>query len=226
MSQLELTRFRITERDVAMVRWVGRLRFAEARQVAARFRMDERNAYRRLRGLVGAGLLEHRRIFHAEPGAYFATKAGLATSGVVLPPPRIDIRTYEHDRRAAEIALDLEREFGERAIVTERELRSVDGSQPAQPRYAIRRGAERTRRGLHFPDLAVESNGDRPLAVEVELTGKGSARLGSIVRGYVAARHLSGVRYYASRKAIGGVTRAVAGARAESVIEVRELEEL
>lgn len=225
MSQLELTGFRITERDLALVRWIGRFRFAEARQVATRFCMDERNAYRRLRGLVAAGLLEHRRIFYAEPGAYFATKAGLSAADVVLPPPRIDIRTYEHDRRAAELAVSLEREFGERAIVTERELRSVDGSRPEQPRYAIRRGAERTRRGLHFPDLAVESTGARPLAVEVELTGKGRARLASIVRGYVAARHLSGVRYYASRKAIGGVTSAVAAARAESVIEVRELEE-
>lgn len=42
---------------------VGRQRFAEARQVAWRFGMDERNAYRRLRGLVSLALLEHRRVF-------------------------------------------------------------------------------------------------------------------------------------------------------------------
>jgi hypothetical protein len=225
MSQLHLTRFRLTDRDIAIVRWVGRLRFVEARQVAARFRMDERNAYRRLRGLVAAELLHHRRVFHAEPGAYAATKAGLAAAGVPLPPPRLDIRTYEHDRRAAELAIELEREFGEHAVLTERELRSADGGNPDRPRYAVRRGRERTRRGLHFPDLVVEHDGERPLAVEVELSGKGTARLASIVRAYVAARHLAGVRYYASRQAIRGVTRAVAAARAESIIEVRELEE-
>lgn len=59
-----------------MVRWIGRARFAQAEQVALRFEMDERNAYRRLRGLVGLGLLEHRRIFHAQPGVYLATVAG------------------------------------------------------------------------------------------------------------------------------------------------------
>jgi hypothetical protein len=225
MSPLHLTRFRLTDRDLAIVRWIGRLRFAEARHVAARFRMDERNAYRRLRGLVEAELLQHRRVFHGEPGAYSATKVGLGAAGVQLPPPRIDIRTYSHDRHTAELAIELEREFGERSIVTERELRSVDCGNPDRPQYAVRRGAERTRRGLHFPDLIVDRASDRPLAVEVELTGKGSARLASIVRAYVAARHLAGVRYYATRQAIRGVTRAVAAARAESFIEVRELEE-
>ena len=62
------------------MRWIGRLRFAEARQVAARFGMDERNAYRRLRGLVTAELLHHCRIFHGEPGAYAATKVGRTLS--------------------------------------------------------------------------------------------------------------------------------------------------
>ena len=94
-----------------MVRWIGRLRFVEARQITARFAMDHRNAYRRLRGLVALELLEHRRIFHGEPGAYSATRAGLRAAGLALSPPRVDIRTYHHDRAEAAVMIALEREF-------------------------------------------------------------------------------------------------------------------
>ena len=70
-----------------MVRWIGRARFAQAEQVAVRFGMDERNTYRRLRGLLGLSLLEHRRVFHAQPGAYLATPAGLRDGGAAAARP-------------------------------------------------------------------------------------------------------------------------------------------
>lgn len=213
--------FRVTRRDLAIVRWIGRLRLAEARQIAKRFEMDERNAYRRLRGLVRLGLIDHARIFHARPGAYAATRAGLGAAGLRLPPPRIDIRTYEHDRIAVSVLIELEREFGAAAVRTERELRALDGGSPARPRYAVRRGSETTRRGLHFPDLVVVLADERTLAIEVELTAKGRTRLDSIVRAYVRARHVEVVRYYAAPAALKGVERAVARAGAERVFEIR-----
>ena len=126
-SELAAAGFRLTGRDLEIVRWIGRLRFAEAEQVASRFGMDARNAYRRLRGLVAVGLLEHRRVFHAQPGAYAATRFGLQSAGLRLPPARLDVRTYRHDRIAAGVAVELEREFGAAAVVTERELRSWTG---------------------------------------------------------------------------------------------------
>jgi hypothetical protein len=213
--------FRVTERDVEIVRWVGRLRFAEARQVARRFRMDERNAYRRLHGLVMLSLLEHRRVFHAQPGVYAATSWGLGAAGLRLPRPRIDIRTYVHDRVAVSVVIALEREFDPAAVVTERELRARERGAPERPQYAVWRGSERTRRGLHFPDLPVELDGGGRLAIEVELTAKGRTRLDSIVAAYVRARHIAGVRYYAAPAAAGGVERAVARAAALELLEIR-----
>jgi hypothetical protein len=118
--------FRVTGRDLAMVRWLGRQRFAEAGQVARRFGMDERNTYRRLRGLVALGPLDHQRVLHGQPGVYLATREGLAAVGLRLPAPRVDLRTYAHDLGAAGLAIELEREFGAEAIVMERELRSLD----------------------------------------------------------------------------------------------------
>src|SRR4051812_47437756 len=120
-----------------MVAWLGRLRFAEARQVACRFGMDERNAYRRLSGLVALGLLDHRRVFHAQPGAYLATSRGLRAAGLRLAPPRLDVRTYAHDRTAAGVVIALEREFGSERVVSERELRSRDSGAPQRPSYAV-----------------------------------------------------------------------------------------
>lgn len=209
-----------------MVRWIGRLRFALAGQVAGRFAMDERNAYRRLRGLVGLGLLEHRRVFHAQPGVYLATVAGLQAAEVELPRPRVDIRTYRHDRIATDVLVELEREFGPAGVVTERELRSREGQSAEGLRYAVRLGGEATRRGLHFPDLAVESEDGRPLVVEVELAVKGRARLESIVGAYVRGRHVGGVRYYAAPAARVAVGRAVSRASAGELFDLRPLEEI
>lgn len=206
-----------------MVRWIGRQRFAEAAQVAGRFGMDERNAYRRLRGLVGLELLEHRRVFHAQPGAYLASRQGLAAVELDLPAARIDVRTYAHDRDAAALAVDLEREFGAELVVTERELRSRDMSAD-RPRYAVMLGAQVTRRGLHFPDLAVELGDGRPLCIELELTAKGSGRLDQIVSAYVRGRHIACVRYYAAPAAIRGVRGAVARAGASQLFDVRPKE--
>lgn len=225
MKAAQTTGFRVTARDLEMVRWIGRLRFAEASQVARRFRMNERNTYRRLRGLVAHELLAHRRVFHGQPGAYSATPAGLVAARIRLPRPRLDIRTYTHDRVAAAMTIELEQEFGWDAIRTERELRSYDVGDPATPRYAVRRGYDLGRQGLHFPDLAVELDEAKPLAVEIELTAKGTRRLDSIVRAFVLGAHLDRVRYYAAPAALAGVTRAVDRAEAHWLFDVRALDE-
>ena len=214
----------MTARDIEMLRWIGRLRFAEANQVARRFAMDERNAYRRLRGLVARELIAHQRVFHALPGAYSSTASGLIAAGLQLPRPRLDIRTYAHDRAAASVTIELEAEFGPAAVRTERELRSHDAGDPPRPRYAVRRGYGLGRRGLHFPDLAIELDDGKSLAVEIELTAKGTRRLDSIVLAYLSGRHHC-VRYYAAPAALGGVERAVARAGARDLLDIRALEQ-
>lgn len=70
---------------------------ATAAHVAERFQVGRAVGYARLSGLVRLGLLDHARIFHASPGVYLATRAGLAAVDVELPPARVDLRTYDHD---------------------------------------------------------------------------------------------------------------------------------
>jgi hypothetical protein len=59
------------------------------------------------------------------------------------------------------------------------------------------------------------------VAVELELTAKGRARLEEILRGYVRARHLARARDYVGSQAVErSVLAAVRAVRAERVVEV------
>jgi hypothetical protein len=54
--------FRVTARDLEVVRWIGRLRMTTAAQVGERFMLGRAVSYARLSGLVRLGLL--RRVLH------------------------------------------------------------------------------------------------------------------------------------------------------------------
>jgi hypothetical protein len=204
--------FRVTTRDKEIVRWIGRLRMVNAAQVAERFQLGRAVTYARLGGLVRLGLLDHTRIFHRAPGVYLATRPGLALVDLNIPPARVDLRTYTDDLEVAWLVLELEREHGPEAVRTEREMRAEETplgvTSVGRPRVAVPLAGASGRleptparhRRLHFPDCAVigaaAEGADGVLAIELERTPKGRARLRRILRGYVAARHVSLVRYY------------------------------
>jgi hypothetical protein len=178
--------------------------------------------------------LEHKRVFHGAPGIYLATRTGLATVDLSLAPPRVDLRTYDHDLKLASLVVELEREFGAERLRTEREMRAVDtpadGRVRARPRFAVPltgAGGQLQltpvgRPRLHFPDCAVTLDADRVLAVELERTAKGGARLRRILSAYVSARYIAEVRYYVHAARVRGLVESeVAARRAQSLIEVR-----
>ena len=82
---------RITQRDVAMVRWIARWRFASVPQVRARFGLGQSVAYRRLGQMAEMGCLEFRRLFVGRPGVYTVTDVGLGLCEVDLP--RVGVST-------------------------------------------------------------------------------------------------------------------------------------
>ena len=76
---------------------------------------------------------------------------------------------------------------------------------------------------LHRPDLVI-ANGERPIAIEVELTPKAPARLKAIVKAWRRARHVERVIYFCpGGPARGAVGRAIRDARAEERVSVRPL---
>src|SRR4051812_13083279 len=90
-------------------------------------RLRSETMARLLRSLAHKGLLEGRRYYYADAAVWSATAAGLREGGLSLQVPTIDIRSYEHDLLCGWLCLELEREFPGGRILTEREIRAVDG---------------------------------------------------------------------------------------------------
>jgi hypothetical protein len=211
---------------------------ATAAQVGERFVLGRAVSYARLSGLVRLGLLTHLRIFHGESGVYLATRAGLSIVDLELPPARVDIRTYAHDVELSSLVVDLEHEFGPERVRTERETRAADTSLGTAPTKQQRFAVQLTdahgqlqltpagHRRLHFPDCTVVGapgeSAERVLAVELERTAKGRTRLRRILAGYIAARHIGAVRYYALGERVRNLVESeVAAQRAHALIDVR-----
>jgi hypothetical protein len=227
--------FRVTSRDKEILLWIGRLRIVTAPQVGECFGMGRAVSYARLNGLVRLGLLQHVRIFHGAPGVYMATKAGLNSVDLELPPARVDLRTYTHDLELTTLVISLEAEFGAASVVTEREMRACDmrscHESDAGVRFAVPLihgpvPLKRVRPRLHFPDCAiagghgVDSAG--VVAIELERTPKGRSRLRQIITSYVAARNVRAVRYYTVGERVRALVMSeVASQRAERLITVR-----
>ncbi len=186
---------RITERDVALVGWIARWRFASVPQVRARFRLGQSVAYRRLGQMAEMGCLEFRRLFVGRPGVYTVTDVGLGLCEVDLPRVGVDLRTYRHDSALVDLATTLE--LGGLEVLSERELRRADAG-TTRPRHAVLLGGDQAdgRPRRHYPDMVVGGEAGARFGVELELAAKRTSRLREILLAYRRASHLAAVVYY------------------------------
>jgi len=96
----------LTERDCAVVEWIGRLGAAGAGEVAAHFGLGRTVAYRRLGLCVDANLLTPVRLLHAQPALLIATRAGLRWTGLhEFSVARVGASTAIHWRACARLAV-------------------------------------------------------------------------------------------------------------------------
>lgn len=206
--------FYLTDRDLRLLGFASVQRFVLAKQVEAWLGASEVVAYRRLRGLVRAGLLAYERLFHNRPGCYRLTTAGLAVIESALPRPLIDLRCYRHDIGAVWLWLGAwQGDFGACArVLSERQMRSHD-QQPdpfmGYDTFAIPLGGYGPggRPRIHFPDVLVIGPDNRRLALELELTLKSRSRLNRIIAGYAAEPRIDRVVYLTdSRKVAQALT--------------------
>lgn len=223
--------FRITERDEAIVRFAGLQVAVEARQIAAWQQMDRAHVFRRCKRLVELGLLRQERVVHGRPGLYLATRAGLEFAELELPVAKLNLWSYAHALELVWLHLDLEREYGPGRVLSERQIRTLEGRaawaaersrERHRPRYAL--SGSGGPRSLHFPDLVVDGGAAQGglLFVELELTVKAAERRREIVRSYVRGSHVERVRYYAAREALAAMRRTVQRERAGEFVELRE----
>jgi hypothetical protein len=218
----------LTDRDRAIVDWVGRLGAAGAVDVMARFEMGRSQAYRRLGAVVGAQLVEPWRLLHRRPALYVATRAGLAWAGLGrYEPCRLGVVTAHHYALCAHLSVVLERTEPGAMVWSEREVRAAELDAGRAIASAEQGRLPDGRPRLRRADLVLMPCGQarRPVAVEVELAVKGARRLEAICRAWARCRLVDSVRYYASPAAARAVTRAVDRVHAHDVIEIYSLEE-
>jgi hypothetical protein len=210
----------ITNRDIEIVDWIGRVGAADPVHVMARFRTGRTVTYRRLAALEAAGLVERSRLLHAQSGLTVATRAGLRLCGLEdLGVARVSAASVAHWRASTTVAVLLERRHGLGSVGGVREIRAAE--------RAIGREVATAQVGAtsHLPDLVVWGSAGPGLAggmaVEVELTAKAPRRLEQIVRGWrraVSQGVVSRVLYVCSPEALRAVDRAIGATEAQQQV--------
>ena len=210
----------ITNRDIEIVDWVGRLGAADPGHVMARFGMGRTVTYRRLAALEAAGLIERSRLLHAQSGLTTATRAGLRLCGLEdLGVARVSAASVAHWQASTTVAVLLERRHGHGNVGGVREIRAAERA-TGRPVATCEVGSS-----AHLPDLVVWGPAGPGLpggiAVEVELTAKAPRRLEQIVRGWrraVSQGVVSRVLYVCSPEALRAVERAIASTEAQQQV--------
>jgi hypothetical protein len=218
----------VTDRDRAIVEWIGRLGAAAATDVMAHFAMGRTSTYRRLAMLVDQGLLAPARLLYGQPALYVATRDGLQWARLArFEPCRVGVASAKHFASCARLAVVLERTEPASRVCSEREVRvaELDAGEPVASAELGRLPDGRPR--LRRADLVLMPDDERrrPIAVEVELAVKWSRRLEAICRAWARCRLIESVRYYASPAAARAVVRAVERVHARDVIEIYSLDE-
>ncbi len=179
----------ITSRDISMFMFIDNYGYVSAQQVATMFNVSLKSAYKRLSSLVKYGYLQHERIFHQKPGVYLL--AGKALSLIPYPASiaRINLSTYKHNLLLVDLLLALSNEYNctyktDRIICRESGFSLKSVSRP------------------HVPDAVLLDIDEKNIAVELELTEKGAARLERILKFYVRCTDYGEVWYFVEGPAL------------------------
>lgn len=204
-----LTGVKLTERDLEILRFINQFGFCEMPHVDKRFRLGKPRNYQIIQRLVKAGLVHHERVFHGRHGIYRLSPKGAKLTD--LPPlARVPLANYTHDITLIEVYLKLRALHPNAQWISERHL--------MQDKHANGVG----KRG-HLPDGALVFPDQSQVAIEVELTLKGKARLESILKGYGAAFGYKEVWYYCPDRIAANIAPMVAKMPFIKIYPLKEL---
>jgi hypothetical protein len=213
----------VTERDRLVLEFLAEQRLAVTPQVRALLGVTLRAAQECLGRLRKGGYIEQQRIFVSYPACARITRTGLSAIGSSLPVPCIDLACYQHDVGLGWLWLAARAGvFGNLSeLRSERDLRSHD-ARPGRDGRALGVGlgivGPGGREQLHYPDLLLRTAAGKRVAIELELTGKGDARLARIMMGYAADAQIDAVLYLVPNVALG--ERIAQAARKQGIAEL------
>jgi hypothetical protein len=162
---------RLTQRDLDILEFAGRQTSVRPEHVEDRFGVSRATAYRRLRWLNELGLIASFDLVSARGQVFAATREGLATASLPLPPAEPNAWTLRHEEAMTAVVCDLESQNVD--CLTERQL--ISHNRIARDgRYAFELREARNNRPIrHRPDIVCEiPEADKFIAVEVELSPK------------------------------------------------------
>lgn len=177
-----------TPRDAEILRWINSHGFATGRQVAELLGIRYESIHPRLKFLTDAGYLMANRVGH-NLLALRLTNAGVIRCGDDLPPLRtIRFGSFQHDLQLINLAIQL--------------TKQTSGEFTAERRLRQQRALKGV--GIHgqIPDGLLQLDGQKPIAIELELSTKGWRRLQSILQTYAADFDLGEVWYFAGNEAL------------------------
>jgi hypothetical protein len=193
---------RFTQTDAEWLRWLIRVRYADAPRLARRFLSDQRSAervvYWRTNRFKAWGLVEWQPVLYRRPGYFVPTPAAYRIAESPLEPPRdreLKLGPILHTLGVVDLVIAYE--LAGHQVVTERELRAMERDDRGQPPYAVRVSVIPTEGQpmLHYPDLVV-LRGQQVIAVEFEQSTKRASRVHEILAAYQASPTITHVRYF------------------------------
>ena len=199
----------ITERDVSILNFINNFGFCELTQVMKQFSVQESNAYKLMKRLMGKDLLIHDRIFHGQKGIYRLTNDGASFTD--LPAlEKVPIHQYRHQLTIIEVYIQLSKQYPDVYWLSERFLIKDQTQQDIKEKKHVADGL------LIFPD-------GRQIAIEVELNLKSKKRLAQIFKSYGSQFLIDEVWYFCPSHLVSTLKQL---AEKRPFIKIRSLSEL
>jgi hypothetical protein len=182
---------RLTERDLEITRFLGRVKIARPEQVALRFSIGRSTSYERLAILAEFGLADSAENVAPTGRVWFATAAGLKECGFGFPPLKPTVGAVTHDLGATQLIAELE--AGDVPCLAEREIRAYT-REVQDDRYSFAVNDHTAGKLIrHTPDVVCEiPDEDRFYAIELELTRKVALRWRDILTGFQTRLGING----------------------------------
>ena len=223
-------RHELSARQSALIRWCAGLGAVTADALAVHDNSSVRSARGRLADAERHRLTTAWRVLSGQPTLYTVTKRGMRLAGMSgVEPARVSPGGARHAILSCAAAVALERTYPDWLVFGEPSLRRLERER-SRPLAEVGRSAPGLgAKARHRPDLLLVDRRDRgglPIAIEVEISVKGAARLREICLAWARSREVSGVIYLAASEVIAPLRRAIDSAGARERVFVLGLESL
>lgn len=202
---------RVTERDLQMLRYIGRWPFCTIVQLGRFMSMSDQVTRRRVRALRAHELVTTDRLLFDYPALISLTREGMRMIGLSGPVVGPKLGQFHHDYLVVEWATEQMQKQTDWEFVTEREMRASDTVNQHEvtrraPLYAVERLAGKTAERIYPDFLAINQKGEH-LAFELEYTKKNLARIQKLMTAYSLTERIKAVQYFCLPDAYGVVSK-------------------